>query len=185
MAIIFRGAADDRWPSAKTGRPLVVAVRKDFQRAKAASLAAANRNGGGVRFDVAVAKDHVGFDLLKTRTVSLSTGRNILAGFMETKPFFMRTKREIEQILPADSAQREQALKSLEHSFSLYDYAGNHKPHPYEKENLLELIGRREMYVVDNNSPWQSECKSHLDKAFIISAALSREQPRFTWARTS
>jgi hypothetical protein len=96
---------------------------------------------------------------------------------MEAKPFFMRTREEIEQILPADSAQREQALKSLEHSFSLYDYDGNHKPHPYEKENLLEVIGRREMYVVDNNSPWQSECKSHLDKAFIISAALSREHP--------
>lgn len=89
----------------------------------------------------------------------------------------MRTKEEIEQILPADSAQREQALKSLEHSFSLYDFDGNHKPHPYEKENLLEVISRREMYVVDNNSPWQSECKAHLDKAFIISAALSREHP--------
>ena len=96
---------------------------------------------------------------------------------METKPFFMRTKEEIEQLLPADSDQREQALKSLEHSFSLYDFDGNHKPHPYEKENLLEVIGRREMYVVDNNSPWQSECKAHLDKAFIISAALSREHP--------
>jgi hypothetical protein len=97
---------------------------------------------------------------------------------METKkPFFMRTKEEIEQILPADSLQREQALKSLEHSFSLYDFDGNHKPHPYEKENLLEVISRREMYVVDNNSPWQSDCKAHLDKAFIISAALSREHP--------
>ena len=89
----------------------------------------------------------------------------------------MRTKQEIEQILPADSAQREQALKSLEHSFSLYDFDGNHKPHPYEKENLLEVVSGREMYVVDNNSPWQSECKAHLDKAFIISAALSREHP--------
>ncbi len=96
---------------------------------------------------------------------------------METKPFFMRTKEEIEKILPADSVQRQQALKSLEHSFSLYDFDGNHKPHPYEKENLLEVISRREMYVVDNNSPWQSECQAHLDKAFIISAALSREHP--------
>jgi hypothetical protein len=30
---------------------------------------------------------------------------------------------------------------------------------------------------VDNNSPWQRECTAHRDKAFIISAALSREHP--------
>lgn len=89
----------------------------------------------------------------------------------------MRTKEEIEKILPTDSAQRKQALKSLEHSFSMYDYSGNHKPHPYETENLLDVISQRDMYVVDTNSEWKKECKLHPDKAFVISPALSREHP--------
>ena len=96
---------------------------------------------------------------------------------MELKPIFMRTKEEIAHIFPAGSLQREQALKALEHSFSMYDYNGNHKPHPYEKENLLEVISRRDMYVVDTNSDWKRECEGHPDKAFILSPPLARENP--------
>ena len=89
----------------------------------------------------------------------------------------MMTKADIEKILPKDSKEREQALKCLEHSMSMYDIYGNHIPHLYEKENLLDLISQRDMYVVDTNSEWKKECKVHPDKAFIISPALSREHP--------
>jgi hypothetical protein len=85
------------------------------------------------------------------------------------------TKEEIEQMLPADSAERERVIKSMEHSFSLYDFEGNHTPHAHEKENLLGVIDGREKYIVDNNSRWKNECKAHLDKAFILTSALSRE----------
>ncbi len=94
---------------------------------------------------------------------------------MATKPFFMMSKEEIEKLLPKDSKGREQALKALEHSFSMYDYVGNHKPHAYEKENLLDMISQRDTYVNDSNSDWKKASKEHPDKAFIISPALSRE----------
>jgi hypothetical protein len=96
---------------------------------------------------------------------------------MATKPFFMMSQAEIEKLLPKDPKGREQALKSLEHSFSIYDFAGNHKPHPHEKENLLEVIGQRDAYVIDSNSDWRKLCKEYPDKAFIITPALSRENP--------
>jgi len=81
----------------------------------------------------------------------------------------------MEPILPKEPKAREKALKSLNHSFSMYDFFGNHKPHPREKENLLDLISKRDAYVIDSNSDWRDECKKHLDKAFIITPALSRE----------
>jgi len=87
------------------------------------------------------------------------------------------TKEQVEEILGKSTPQdRERIEKMLQHSCSMYDFTGNHLPHPYEKENLLEIIQRRDTYVVDTNSEWKKECKLHLDKAFIITPALSREQ---------
>jgi hypothetical protein len=97
---------------------------------------------------------------------------------MEIKPSVTLTKEQVEEILAKESPERrEQIRKMLEHSCSFYDFSGKHLSHPYEKDNLLELISQRETYIVDNNSPWKSECKKHLKKAFIITSALSREHP--------
>ena len=74
---------------------------------------------------------------------------------------------------------REQALNALDHSCSMYDALGNHLPHDYEKENLLEVIGKRDAYLIDNSSEWRKHCllPENRDKAFIISPSLSRENP--------
>lgn len=86
-------------------------------------------------------------------------------------------KEQVEEILAKSTPQDKARIqKMLQHSCSMYDFAGNHLPHPYEKEDLLEIIGKRDTYVVDTNSEWKKESKSHLDKAFIITPALSREQ---------
>jgi hypothetical protein len=96
---------------------------------------------------------------------------------MAVKPFVTMSKEQVAEILAKESPQgRERILKILEHSCSMYDFLGNHIPHPYEKEDLLEVIRKRETYVVDSNSEWKKECKNNLDKAFIITPALSREQ---------
>jgi hypothetical protein len=96
---------------------------------------------------------------------------------MSIQPFVTMTKKQVEEILAKESPSgRERILKMLEHSCSMYDFAGKHLPHPYEKENLLEVIQKRDTYVVDTNSEWKKECKNHSDKAFIITPALSREQ---------
>lgn len=89
-------------------------------------------------------------------------------------------KQEVERHLAALSTQdREQALKALEHSCSMYDAVGNHLPHDYEKENLLEVVGKRDAYAIDNSSEWRKACllPENRDKAFIISPSLSRENP--------
>ena len=68
------------------------------------------------------------------------------------------TKQDVERILPMLSPEdRKQAIKCLEHSCSFYDEFGNHIPHDYEKENLLELITQRDCYVIDTNSSWHDE----------------------------
>lgn len=89
-------------------------------------------------------------------------------------PCFMMTQSEIERMLPIGSG-RGQALSSLEHSYSMYDYYGKHIPHINEKENLLSLIGERQTYVLDHNSLLKKEIEQHRDKAFIIAATISRE----------
>ena len=92
----------------------------------------------------------------------------------------MMTRQEVEKILPRLSPKdREQALKVLEHSCSMYDEFGNQIPHDYEKENLLEVIDKRDAYTIDNSSTWKKECllPENRDKAFIISPSLSRENP--------
>jgi len=89
-------------------------------------------------------------------------------------PYFMMTQSEIERMLPIGSG-REQALKSLEHSYSMYDYFGKHIPHINEKENLLAAIGERQTYVLDHNSLLKKEIEQHRDMAFIIAATISRE----------
>jgi len=89
------------------------------------------------------------------------------------------TKEQVEEILAKSTPQdRERIQKMLQHSCSVYDFVGNHLPHPYEKENLLEIIGKRDTYVVDTNSEWKRACREqvHKAKAFIITPALSREQ---------
>ncbi len=95
-------------------------------------------------------------------------------------PFNTMPKKEVERQLAMLSKQdREQALKALEHSCSMYDAFGKHLPHDYEKENLLEVIGKRDAYAIDNSSEWRRACllPENRDKAFIISPSLSRENP--------
>lgn len=88
------------------------------------------------------------------------------------------TRKQVDNILAKLSPQeQERILKILEHSCSMYDFSGKHIPHEFEKENLLDVISQREIYVVDSNSDWKKECKENLGKAFIISPALSRENP--------
>lgn len=89
-------------------------------------------------------------------------------------------KQVVESILPTLLPQdREQALNALQHSCSFYDEVGNHLPHDYEKENLLEVIDQRDSYIIDNSSEWRKGCllPENRDKAFIISPSLSRENP--------
>ena len=90
-------------------------------------------------------------------------------------PPFMLTQTEIERLLPVGSVEKEQAIKCLEHSYSMYDYYGNHIPHIKETENLIDEIRTRETYILDNNSIRKSEIVKHSDKAFIISATIGQE----------
>jgi hypothetical protein len=86
------------------------------------------------------------------------------------------TKKQVEEIIAKVAPQDgERIRKGLEHSRTLYDLNGNHVPHDFEKENLRDVISKRDMYVIDTNSTWHEECKKHLDKAFIITPALARE----------
>jgi hypothetical protein len=97
---------------------------------------------------------------------------------MAVLPFFAMPKKQVEEILAKLTPQdREHVEKGLKHSRTLYDLSGNHVPHDFEKENLRDVISQRDTYVVDNNSDWKRECKEHLDKAFIISPTLARENP--------
>jgi len=96
---------------------------------------------------------------------------------MMTKPAYLMTMEEIDRCYPKDCAERQQALKAREHSFAMYDFNGKLIPHPNSKENLLEIIGKRDTYVVDSNSDWKKECLAveNGKKAYIISPALARE----------
>ncbi|HEY1661711.1 MAG TPA: hypothetical protein VGI03_04770 [Verrucomicrobiae bacterium] len=90
-------------------------------------------------------------------------------------PPFMWSRAEVEKAFPTGSTERERIIKSLEHSFSMFDYYGRHIPHIKEKENLLSEITNRDAYVIDTNSARKDEMIKHCSKAFIIAAALSRE----------
>src|SRR4051812_33738792 len=96
-----------------------------------------------------------------------------------TKPAFLMTMEEIDRCYPKDCAERQQALKARNHSFAMYDFNCKSIPHPNSKENLLEIIGKRETYIVDNNSDWKNECLAgtNKEKAFVIPPALAREDP--------
>ena len=97
---------------------------------------------------------------------------------MAVLPFFAMPKKQVQDTLAKVSPQdRERIEKGLEHSRTLFDLCGKHIPHEFEKENLRDVISQRDTYVVDSNSDWKRECKEHLDKAFIISPALARENP--------
>ena len=99
---------------------------------------------------------------------------------MTFAPYNTMPKKEVERHLAMMSPpDREQALNALDHSCSMYDALGNHLPHDYEKENLLEVIGKRDAYLIDNSSEWRKHCllPENRDKAFIISPSLSRENP--------
>lgn len=96
---------------------------------------------------------------------------------MATQQFITMSKAQVEEVIAKSSRQEgEQIRKMLQHSCSMYDLSGNHLPHPFEKENLLEVIKQRDTYIVDTNSTWKKECKDFPGKAFIITPALSREQ---------
>jgi hypothetical protein len=97
---------------------------------------------------------------------------------MAVLPFFVMPRKQVQDILAKLTPQdRERVEKGLQHSRTLYDLCGKHIPHDFEKEKLLDVISQRDTYVVDSNSDWKRECKEHLDKAFIISPSLSRENP--------
>lgn len=97
---------------------------------------------------------------------------------MQVFPPFMWTRSEIERSFPVGSAEREQAIKSLEHSYTMYDYYGKHIPHINERENLLDEIRKRDAYIIDTNSVYKDRLIQHTTKAFIITATLSRELPK-------
>lgn len=98
--------------------------------------------------------------------------------FMAVLPFFAMPQKQVQEILAKVSQQdRKRIEKGLEHSRTLFDLCGKHIPHEFEKENLRDVISQRDTYVVDSNSDWKKECKEHLDKAFIISPTLARENP--------
>ena len=87
-------------------------------------------------------------------------------------------KKQIEHILASQPPQeRARILKVLEHSCSMYDFTGKHIRHDFEREDLLDVISKRDTYVVDSNSDWKKVCMENPDKAFIITPALSRENP--------
>jgi hypothetical protein len=87
------------------------------------------------------------------------------------------TKVQVEELIAKSPPEvHDQIRQMLLHSFSKYDFIGKHYPHPHEKENLLEIISQRQAIIVDTNSLWKRESKNHLDKAFIITPALAREQ---------
>lgn len=91
-------------------------------------------------------------------------------------PLFTMSRKQIDELLTKSSPdQRARILKILEHSQSRYDFSGKHIPHEFEKEDVLEVISQRDMYVIDTNSDWKKECKAYPEKAFIISPSLSRE----------
>jgi len=90
-------------------------------------------------------------------------------------PLFMLSRSEIEMSLRTGSPEMEQAIKCLDHSYSMYDYYGNHIPHIKEKINLINEIRNIETYILDNNSVRKTEIVKHSDKAFIISATVARE----------
>jgi hypothetical protein len=94
---------------------------------------------------------------------------------MAMTPIFLWTRNEIMRFFPAGSAQQEQALKSIEHSFTLLDLYGEHIPHINEKENLLTELQKRDVYVVDTNSASQKLFAEHPHKAFVIGSTLARE----------
>lgn len=53
---------------------------------------------------------------------------------MAIKPFITMTKEQVEEILAKSTPQdRERIQMMLKHSCSMYDFTGNHLPHPYEK----------------------------------------------------
>jgi hypothetical protein len=95
---------------------------------------------------------------------------------MQVFPVFMWTRSEIERAFAIGSPEREQAVKSLEHSYSIYDFYGKHIPHINEKENLLDVMQQLGMYVIDSNSQSKKQYKKHPNKAFVYSATLSREE---------
>jgi len=96
---------------------------------------------------------------------------------MATNILVMMSNEQVNEALAKSNPhEKERINMMLQHSCSMYDFSGNHIPHPYEKENLLEIISKLDTYIVDSNSNWKDECKHHLDKAFIITPTLSREQ---------
>src|ERR1039457_37088 len=98
---------------------------------------------------------------------------------MMPKPAYLMTLDEIDRCYPIECAGRHQALRAREHSFAMYDFHGKPIPHPNSKEDLLKIISKRDIYVVDSNSVWKKECLApeNSNKAFIICPALSRENP--------
>src|SRR5579863_3574370 len=86
------------------------------------------------------------------------------------------TKEQVEELISKSPPQDHERIRlMLQHSCSFYDHTGKHHPHPYEKENLLEVISKQQAFVVDTNSTWKKESKDFLDKAFVITPALVRE----------
>jgi len=98
---------------------------------------------------------------------------------MMTKPAYLMTLEEIDRCYPIECTERHQAIRAREHSFAMYDFHGKPILHPNSKEDLLKILSKRDIYVVDSNSLWKKECLApeNSPKAFIICPALSRENP--------
>ena len=84
-------------------------------------------------------------------------------------------------------SEKEEFLKSLTpaqraiingHSVSFCTLDGRYVPFEGEREDLFEVLGRMERYVVDTNSNWKSAAAKpqNKDKAFILTKTLTDEQ---------
>ena len=67
-------------------------------------------------------------------------------------------------------AERQLLQKAAPHSLSFYTFKGEHMQPSFGKENLLDVLMRRERFVCDSNSSWKDEAGKvgNRSKAFII-----------------
>jgi hypothetical protein len=66
--------------------------------------------------------------------------------------------------------ERQMLHKSAPHSLSFYNFNGEHMQPSFGKENLLDLLMKRERFVCDSNSAWKDEAGNigNKSKAFVI-----------------
>ncbi len=74
---------------------------------------------------------------------------------------------------------RERIRQFAKHSVSCYKVTGEHLFHPFDSENLLEVLLNMERYLIDSNVPASirdATKPANRDKAFIIGYTFMDEQ---------